>query len=74
MAYSLSQKPESGEFELDESYFRARRVRGKISRGAAEKTPVFGILKRDGKVYVTVATNCSRAPLMRIIEVRIIEG
>ena len=27
-------------------------VRGKRSRSAAGKTPLFGYLKRDGKVYV----------------------
>jgi transposase len=37
-----------GVFELDESYFGAKRVRGKRSRGAAGKTPVFGLLKREG--------------------------
>ena len=36
--------------ELDESYFGAKRVRGKRGRGAAGKTPVFGLPKRDGKV------------------------
>ena len=36
----------SGEIEVDESYLGARRVRGKRGRGAAGKTPVFGLLKR----------------------------
>ena len=31
-----------GEIELDESYFGAKRVRGKRGRGASGKTPVFG--------------------------------
>ncbi|MDR1267744.1 MAG: hypothetical protein LBJ70_05300 [Holosporales bacterium] len=31
-----------GVFELDESYFGAKRVRGKRGRGAARRTPVFG--------------------------------
>ena len=31
----------SGEIEVDESYFGARRVRGKRGRGAGKKTPVF---------------------------------
>src|SRR5438045_7911968 len=44
----------SGEIELDESYFGAKRVRGKRGRGAAGKTPVFGVLKRNGDVYVEV--------------------
>ena len=42
--YSLKeQKQEIGEFELDESYFGARRIRGKRGRVAAGKTPVFGL-------------------------------
>ncbi len=36
----------SGEIELDESYFGARRLRGKRVRGAKGKTKVFGILKK----------------------------
>lgn len=48
----LKSNKELGEFELDESYFGAKRIRGKRGRGAAGKTPVFGLLKRDGKVYV----------------------
>ena len=68
------QKLEFGEFELDESYFGARRVRGKRGRGAAGKTPVFGLLKRNGKVYVTIVQNCSREQLMPIIQGKILEG
>jgi transposase len=64
----------SGEIELDESYFGARRVRGKRGRGAAGKTPVFGLLKRDGKVFVAVVKNCGREELLPIIQGRILEG
>lgn len=64
----------SGEFELDESYFGAKRVRGKRGRGAAGKTPVFGLLKRDGKVYVEIVKNCSREQLLPIIQGKILEG
>ena len=63
-----------GEFELDESYFGAKRVRGKRGRGAAGKTPVFGLLKRDGNVYVQIVKNCSKAELMPIIGGMILEG
>jgi len=65
---------DDGEFELDESYFGAKRVRGKRGRGAAGKTPVFGLLKRDGNVYVQIVKNCSKAELMPIIEGKILEG
>ena len=37
--------PFSGVVELDESYFGAKRIRGKRGRGAGGKTIVFGILK-----------------------------
>ena len=38
--------PFYGEIEVDESYFGARRIKGKRGRGAYGKTPVFGILQR----------------------------
>ena len=43
-----------GDVELDESYFGAKRVRGKRGRGAYGKTIVFGLLKRGGKVYTEI--------------------
>ena len=39
-----------GEIEVDESYFGGAR-KGRRGRGAAGKIPVFGLLKRHGKVY-----------------------
>ena len=71
---SLASTPELGEFEVDEAYFGARRVRGKRGRGAAGKTPVFGILKRKGKVFVNVVQRCTKAELMPIIEGKVLEG
>lgn len=55
--FCIDNPMQSGEFELDESYFGAKRIRGKRGRGAAGKTPVFGLLKRDGNVYVQVVEN-----------------
>ncbi len=64
--------PFSGEVEVDESYFGARRVRGKHGRGGASgKTPVFGLLKRHGKVYTEIVPDCSKATLQAIIRGRI---
>ena len=65
---------ELGIFELDESYFGAKRVRGKRGRGAAGKTPVFGVLKREGKVFVSIVPRCSREDLLPIIQGKILEG
>ncbi|MDR1145149.1 MAG: IS1595 family transposase [Verrucomicrobiales bacterium] len=57
----------TGEIEVDESYFGARRVRGKRGRGAAGKTIVFGLKKRGDKVYTQIVKNCSAAELVPII-------
>ena len=73
--YTLCQIEEkfSGEVEVDESYFGARRVRGKRGRGARGKTPVVGLLKRGGKVFTKIIQNCTRRELMPVIKGQIIE-
>ena len=53
---------------MDESYFGARRVKGKRGRGARGKTIVFGLLKRGVKVYTEIVDNCSAATLQSIIK------
>ena len=65
--------PFAGEVEIDESYFGARRVRGKRGRGAAGKTPVIGLRKRDGKVFVEIVKDCSRKELMPVIKGQVME-
>ena len=66
-----SETPFKGEIEVDESYFGAKRVRGKRGRGAAGKTPVFGILQRKGKVYTEIVPDCAKATLQAIIRGRV---
>ena len=61
------QSPFSGEIEVDESFFGARRVKGKRGRGAYGKTIVFGVFKRSGKVYTEIVPDCSKATLQAII-------
>jgi transposase len=61
----------SGEIEVDESYFGGKR-KGKRGRGAAGKVPVFGILKRGGKVYTKVIPDVRSTTLMRIMEQKIV--
>ena len=58
----------SGEIEVYESYFGARRVRGKRGRGAGKKTPVLGLLKRNGCVYTQVVKHCSAKELQSTIK------
>ena len=62
------------EVEIDESYFGARRVRGKRGRGAKGKTPVFGLLKRNGEVHTHIVKNCSKEQLLPVIKGKVLEG
>ena len=59
------------EIEVDESYFGARRVRGKRGRGAGSKHIVFGIYKRNGKVYTEIVPNAAKKTLQQIIRGRV---
>lgn len=61
----------SCKIEVDESYFGARRVRGKRGRGAGSKTIVFGIYKRNGKVYTEIVPNAAKKTLQGIIRGRV---
>ena len=51
-----------GPVELDESYFGGWR-KGRRDRGAAGKVVVFGILKRNGRVY-TVVVDIMPSPIL----------
>ncbi len=59
--------PLSGIVEMDESYFGAKRIRGKRGRGAGGKTIVFGILKRGETVYTEIVPNAAKATLLKVI-------
>jgi len=61
------ESPFRGHVEVDESYFGPRRVKGKAGRGATKKTIVFGIFKRNGKVYTEVVPDCSKNTLLQAI-------
>jgi transposase len=59
-----------GEIEVDESYFGGVR-KGKRGRGAAGKVPVFGLLKRNVRVYAQVIPDAKAETLMPIIRDKI---
>ena len=59
--------------EIDESYFGARRVRGKRGRGSASKIIVLGLLKRNGNVYTQIISDASRIEIMPVIK-RVVES
>ena len=60
-----------GEIEVDESYFGGKR-KGKRGRGAAGKIPVFGLLKRGGRVYTKIISDASSETLIPIIKRKVI--
>lgn len=61
--------------EVDESYFGSKRIRwfkGKLKRWRwTRKQPVFGVLKRDGRVYTEIIPNCTAKTLETIILAKI---
>ncbi len=66
-----SQEIVGGEIEVDESYFGGTR-KGKRGRGASGKVPVFGLLKRGGRVYTKIIPNASSDTLLPIIQQKVI--
>lgn len=56
-----------GEVGGDESYFGARR-KGQRDRSRSGKLPVFGLLKREGKVYTQIIPDACSATWMPIIQ------
>lgn len=61
----------SGEIEVDESYFGGHR-KGNRGRGSAGKVPVFGLLKRSGRVYTQIIPDAKSTTLVPIIERKVI--
>ena len=67
--YQEQTTPFSGEVELDESSFGGKRKGiDKRGRSVKEKIPVFGIKKRDGKVYTQIIKNASKTEIKPIIK------
>lgn len=62
-----------GTVEGDETYVGGKR-RGKRGRGAAGKTPVFGLIERPGRVRAMVVPNTKGATLLPIIQSSVKRG
>ena len=74
IAHQLEQESHEvfgGEVEVDESYFGGHR-KGNRGRGAGGKVPVFGLLKRGGRVYTKIIPDASSATLLPIIEQKVV--
>ncbi|MDR0968544.1 MAG: transposase, partial [Holosporaceae bacterium] len=59
-----------GRVGIDESYFGGVR-KGKRGQGAAGKIPVFGLLKRGGKVYAQIIQKTNAESLIPIIREKV---
>jgi transposase-like protein len=61
-------RPLDGVVEIDEHYSGGSTKGGKRGRGAEAKTPVFGMVERDGgEIRIEALPNCKSATLMPII-------
>jgi len=63
--------PVEGLVEVDESYFGGVR-KGRRGRGAAGKVPVFGILKRGGRVHTVMIPDVRKDTLLPIIRQKVV--
>ena len=63
-----------GEVEVDESYFGGEVHDGTRGRGASNKTAVFGMVERGGKLEVRTVPNVKRNTIMPIVADNIEQG
>ena len=68
--YCATQGVLVGEIELDESYFGGK-FKGKRGRGSENKIPVFGVLKRNSKVYTEIIPDAKSKTLRSIINKKV---
>lgn len=60
--------------EIDESYFWPTRIKWKRWRWAGGKTIVFGLLKRNGKVYTEIVPDAKAKSIIPIIRRKVEPG
>lgn len=70
---SDNDEPFDGEVEADETYVGGKR-RGKRGRGAEGKTPVFGVVKRQGGIKTSIVENVRQVTLMPLIKKMVKSG
>ncbi len=65
--------PFSGDVEADESYFGGPR-RGKRGRGTENKTPVIGVVERQGRIKAVAVPNVRSETVLPIVEAAVEKG
>lgn len=74
-SYQVSFFDESQRFAaLSRLKDRLEELKKHIDFRASGKIPVLGLHKRQGRVFLSVVKNCSKAELMPILQGRIVEG
>lgn len=66
-------EPLGGMIEADETYVGGKR-HGKRGRGAEGKTPVFGVVERDGGIKTKIVANVRASTLMPLIQDMVAPG
>lgn len=66
-----AERPFFGTVEVDESWFGPMNIRGKRGRRAGDKTIVFGIHERHGRVFTEVVPDTKKKTLQAIIRGRV---
>ena len=69
--YSEAESHVSGEVEADERYFWTTPCQGRQSTRSTRKTIVFGLFKRNGRVYTEIVPDCAKLTLQGIIRGRV---
>lgn len=72
----MSQKPSllKGKVEADETYIGGKGKNNKRGRGAENKTPVFGLVERQGDVIAKSVSNAKSSTIMPIIRENVAIG
>jgi len=64
----------AGKIEVDESYFGGRNRGGKRGRGSENKTPVVGIIQRQGQLMTIVVSDIKRKTVLPIVDKTVEKG
>lgn len=67
LQYKTVLRPLRNVVEVDETYIGGKFKGGKRGRGSQNKTPVFGMLERSGKLIIMVVPNAKRRTLQPLI-------
>jgi transposase-like protein len=74
LSNGISTRRMNGTVECDETYVGGKHHKGKRGRGSENKTPVFGMVERQGEVRAIPVENVKTKTLQPIIEKNIAEG